>query len=328
MPKGDDFAGDDFADAPGRPESRAGRAAESPVILGLWPIAGITSVGVTDERSRRTIAAAIETGVTTFDTAFSYGYDGQSDRLLGEMIAGRRERYVVIGKVGQRWTAGRQRVVDASPATLAADAEVSLKRIGIERFDLLMLHSVDPTVDVRQSIETLERLRLRGLTDRIGVCNVDYETLLQCADAARIEAVQWPLNLLQRDVLDRRVEWCREHGVRVHAYWALMKGLLAGRIDRQHVFAAGDSRPGYEIYQGAARERAHRVVDRLRQIGAEQGLTMAQLAIGWVLSQPGISSALVGAKRPEQIEETAHARPLPAPLVAEIDEYVRFSSLT
>lgn len=306
-----------------RSEAKPTGAAESPVILGLWPIAGVTSVGVSDELSRQTIAAAIDAGITTFDTAFSYGYDGQSDRLLGEMLEGRREACVVIGKVGQRWTTDRQRVVDASPATLVADAEVSLKRIGTDRFDWLMLHSVDPQVDVRRSIDALEGLRRRGLADRIGVCNVGYEKLLQCAEAGPISAVQWPLNLLQRDVLDRRVEWCREHGVQVHTYWALMKGLLAGRIDRQHVFAEGDSRPGYEIYQGAARERAHQVIDRLTQIGAGQGLSVAQLAIGWVLSQPGITSVLVGAKRPEQIEETARARPLPPMLVAEIDAIVR-----
>ncbi|WP_164101680.1 aldo/keto reductase [Candidatus Laterigemmans baculatus] len=298
----------------------------SPVVLGLWPIAGVTSVGVTPELSRQTIRAALDAGVTTFDTAFSYGYDGESDRLLGEMLAAgssrRREGCVVISKVGQRWTADRKRVTDASPATLVADAEDSLRRIGIERFDLLMLHSVDPEIDVRRSIEALEGLRERGLAARIGLCNADFPALLAAAEAGPLSAVQWPLNLLQREVLDRRVEWCREQGIAVHTYWGLMKGLLAGRIDRQHVFDPGDSRPGYAIYQGAARERAHRVIDRLRQLGEEAELTVAQLSLGWVLSQPGVSSVLVGAKRPEQIRETARARPLSPELVAEIDAAV------
>ena len=97
---------------------------ERPVILGLWPIAGITTVGVTAEDARATIRSAIECGIRWFDTAYSYGFDGESDRLLGEAIRGDRDRYGVIGKVGQRWSADRQRVVDASPATLIRDAEV------------------------------------------------------------------------------------------------------------------------------------------------------------------------------------------------------------
>lgn len=295
----------------------------SPVVLGLWPIAGVTSVGVTEEESRRTIAAALDSGITTFDTAFSYGYHGESDRLLGQMIAGRRDQVVVIGKVGQRWTVDRRRQIDASPRALVADAEASLERIGIERFDLLMLHSVDPRVDIQTSAEALAALAARGLADRIGVCNVGFEKLLRFAEVVHPEAVQWPLNLLQRDILDsRRVRWCEANGVDVLVYWTLMKGILAGRIGRTHVFAERDSRPGYEIYQGAARERTHQIVDSLARLAADCGRTVAQLAIGWTLSQPGISSALVGAKRPEQIRETAAAGPLPAHVVAEIDRLV------
>lgn len=297
-------------------------AAFSPVVLGLWPIAGVTSVGVTDEQSRRTIAAALDSGVNTFDTAFSYGYRGESDRLLGQMIAGRRDEVVVIGKVGQRWTANHQRQIDASPQSLVADAEESLSRIGIERFDLLMLHSVDPQVDIRTSAEAIAGLQRRGLTRRIGVCNVDFEQLRCFAEAAHPAAVQWPLNLLQRDILDPRVRWCESENVAVLVYWTLMKGILAGAITRDHVFAAGDSRPSYEIYKGAARERTHEIVDSLRRLAAEHGRTVSQLAIGWALSQSGVTAALVGAKRPAQIRETAAARPLSAELVAEIDRIV------
>lgn len=294
----------------------------SPVILGLWPIAGVTSVGVTDEQSRRTIAAALDCGVNTFDTAFSYGYHGESDRLLGEMIAGRRDEVVVIGKVGQRWTADRRRQIDGTPESLIADAEASLARIGIDRFDLLMLHSVDPRVDIRISADAIAGLQRRGLADRTGVCNVDLHQLQRFAEAAHPEAVQWPLNMLQREILDGRLPWCQTEGVAVLVYWTLMKGILAGRIGRHHRFAAGDSRPGYEIYQGEARARTHRIVDSLQQLAAACGRTVSQLSIGWALSQPGITAALVGAKRPEQIRETAAAGPLSGEVLAEIERIV------
>jgi aryl-alcohol dehydrogenase-like predicted oxidoreductase len=135
----------------------------SPIVLGLWPIAGITTIGVTQQDATSTIAKAIDCGITTFDTAFSYGFDGESDRLLGQFVKNDQDRFRVIGKVGQRWDAHRARIVDASPATLARDAEVSLQRIGIEQFDLLMLHSPDPNVPLEQSAEAMVDLQRRGL---------------------------------------------------------------------------------------------------------------------------------------------------------------------
>ena len=121
------------------------------IALGLWPIAGITTVGVSQDDADQTIIAAIESGITTFDTAFSYGYEGESDRILGKHLRGRRERFTVIGKVGQRWTSGRERIIDGSRKALISDAEQSLRRIGVDEFDLLMLHCPDPNVPLQDS---------------------------------------------------------------------------------------------------------------------------------------------------------------------------------
>ena len=107
-----------------------------------------------------------------------------------------------------------------------------------------------------------------------------------------------------------------------------MKGLLAGKIKRDHRFAKGDSRPAYPIFQGTAREQAHQIVDGMRRLGEEVNLTPAQLAIGWVLSQPGISMALVGGHTPSQIRETALARPLSSALCNAIDQLVTDSGCT
>ena len=101
-----------------------------------------------------------------------------------------------------------------------------------------------------------------------------------------------------------------------------MKGLLAGRISRDHKFADEDSRPGYDIFQGEARERAHCVLDTMEEIAKLTGQTIAQLTIGWVLSQPGVSRALVGARRPDQIIETAQAKPLSKATLAAINAVI------
>jgi aryl-alcohol dehydrogenase-like predicted oxidoreductase len=292
------------------------------ITLGLWPIAGITTVGVTDADAAATIAAAIDAGITSFDTAFSYGYDGESDRHLGRAIGSQRDRFTVMGKVGQRWTADRKRVVDGSPDQLIADAELSLSRIGIDAFDVLYLHSPDPGVPIQRSAEAMERLRARGVCKQVGVCNLDAGQLDQFCEAAKCDAVQCPLNLLQRDSLTEFIPRSQFHGASVHVFWTLMKGLLAGKIGRDHQFAEGDSRPSYAIFQGESRERAHRIVDELAKLGRQIDRTVAQLAIGWVLAQNGVNSALVGARRPDQIQELATANRLESGILAKIDALV------
>lgn len=294
----------------------------SRIILGLWPMAGITSGGVSRQSSAATIQTAIDAGIDTFDTAFSYGYDGESDQMLGEVLRRKHnqdKRLTVIGKVGQRWTSDRRRVVDASPQQLTADAEASLKRIGIERFDLLMLHAVDSQVEIEESASALDALRRRGLANRLGVCNVNARELFRFSEACPCVAIQCPLNLLQPDSLEPLIATATKLGIQSHVYWTLMKGLLAGRISRDHVFDAGDSRTRYDVFQGQARQRAHDVIDRLSLIADKHNTTIARLSIGWALSQPGVTAALVGAKRPEQIGETAHATSLSDDLLAEVD---------
>lgn len=285
------------------------------VIFGVWPLAGITSGTVDPETARQTIREAIESGIDTFDTAYSYGFDGEAERFLGEILAEYRSQpkppaLQVIGKVGQRWSADRKRYTDASPNQLTADAEESLRRLGLEKFDCLLLHAIDPKVDLKRSADAIDALRRRGLADRIGISNANREELEQFSSYVSCSAIQCPLNLLQRHSLDSIVPAAAGLGATVYVYWTLMKGLLAGQISRDHQFDVGDSRPGYEIFQGEKRRRAHDVIDRLERIAPQHDTTVAKLAIGWAVSQPGVTAALVGAKTPAQIRETASAAPL------------------
>ncbi len=295
---------------------------EKPIVLGLWPIAGVTTMGVTRSDAEATIATAIDLGVTAFDTAFSYGYDGESDKILRPFLAKDRDRFEVIGKVGQRWSRDRKRVIDGSAETLIADAEESLRRLGIACFDVLMLHSPDPNVAIETSAAAIAELQRRGLCKRTGVSNVTPAQRAQFASVVRCDAIECPLNLLQRDSLDQLIPEASRNGGQVYVFWTLMKGLLAGKIKRDHVFAEGDSRPGYPIFQGAARERTHRILDQMQILGERANRTIAELSIGWAVSQPGVTAALVGARRPEQIRETCTATRLPSEIVSEIDQIV------
>lgn len=295
------------------------------VIMGLWPIAGITTIGVTAKEADATVAAAIDAGVTAFDTAFSYGFQGQSDHRLGNRIRGQRDRFFVIGKIGQRWNDRFERVIDGRAVTLIADAENSLNRIGIDRFDLLMLHSPDPDVPIEDSAEGIASLRERDLCSATGICNADPEQIRRFAEVVKCDAIQCPLNLMQRDRLGDVIPSCESDGREVFVFWTLMKGLLAGKIGRDHRFEAGDVRPQYEIFQGDARERTHVVLDQLAEIARQSDRTIAQLSIGWALAQSGVTAALVGARHPAQIIEAAAATPLPVELAERIDRIVKRS---
>lgn len=294
------------------------------VVFGVWPLAGITSGPVESETARRTIRAALDAGIDTVDTAYSYGYEGEAEWRLGEVLwarprAGSGAPIRVIGKVGQRWTADRHRYTDGSPRQLVADAETSLRRLRIDAFDWLLLHAVDPQVQIERSAEALAQLQRRGLTKQIGVSNADADQLRRFSAAAPCAAIQCSLNLLQRRWLDDLIPQAAAAGADCFVYWVLMKGLLAGRIGPADRFAPGDSRSSYDIFRGESRRRAHRVIDRLANIASHQQTTVARLAIGWALSQPGVSGALVGAKSPQQIEETATAAPLPSDVLAAVE---------
>jgi aryl-alcohol dehydrogenase-like predicted oxidoreductase len=298
----------------------------SKIVLGLWPIAGITTVGVTPQEARATLQAAIDGGVTTFDTAYSYGYDGESDRLLGEFVAdqgaGRRDHFTVLAKVGQRWDARRRRVIDGSPKQLIADAHETLRRMKLDCVDVLFLHSPDPDTPLQESAAAMQDLQTAGVCKRIGICNVSAEQLDTFAGSVPTDALQCPLNMIQRDSQTELIDPSRAAGRRVYVFWVLMKGLLAGKIGREHVFRSGDSRPGYAIFQGQLRRSIHDTIDQLRLLGAECGQTVAQLAVGWAISQPGVTGALVGARRPDQIQETLAAGELSAETLARIDNIV------
>ncbi len=152
---------------------------------------------------------------------------------------------------------------------------------------------------------SLKRLLDEGKTRAVGASNLSLAQLVAFAAQCPLAAFQPPYNMLQRQIEADTLPWCRQQGVAVLVYWPLMKGLLSGKIRRDRVFGPDDSRRKYPAFQGAEREKNLDLVDRLSRIAHAAGHTVAELVVRWTLDQPGITSALCGAKRPEQIRETA-----------------------
>jgi aryl-alcohol dehydrogenase-like predicted oxidoreductase len=278
----------------------------SPVALGCWPIAGVTTLDANEADSIDTIRECFDLGINHLDTAHVYGPHGESEVLIGRALAGRRDEMVIATKCGIHYEEG-QMVTDARPQRLRFECEESLRRLGTDRVELLYLHAPDERVPIAESAGALRELLEAGKTRAVGASNCSLEQLQAFQAVCPLAAVQLPYNMLQRDIEQRTIPWCGEQVIAVTVYWPLMKGLLAGRLPRDHQFHERDSRRNYPMYQGDEWQKNQDFVDRLREAAALSGHTVAQLVINWTIYQPGITAALCGAKRRWQIEELSGA---------------------
>ena len=275
--------------------------------MGCWPIAGMTSLDVNDQDSRKTLRAAFDSGVNFFDTAYCYGANGESEKLIAETLGNVRDEIVIATKCGIHWAENGTRVFDGSSRRLKLECTESLSRLKTDYIDLYYLHAPDPSVDVVESAGTLKGLMDAGYARCIGVSNFSVDQLESFHRVCPISAVQPPYNMLQREIEHDIVPWCQANGASCIVYWPLLKGLLAGRLPRDHVFRPGDGRAKYPMFQGDEWDRNQDFVDDLRIISDGLGKTVAQLVVAWTIAQPGITAALCGAKRDYQIQETAIA---------------------
>lgn len=296
----------------------------SPVGFGCWPIAGVSSLGVNDVDSLATLSAALDAGINFFDTAFSYGYEGEADKLLAQVIRERPGEMIVASKVGSHYDAQRRWTVDGRPATLLANAKLGCARLGVEQVDVIYLHQVDPQVPLAESAGGISQIIQQGWARYAGVSNVDAMQLQQFQKECPVVVVQPPYNMLQPEHVVAIVDECREQNIAIACYWVLMKGLLAGKLGRDHEFDPADRRLSYPIFQGEAWQRAQDLLDQLHRLANPLECTVAQLVIAWTLAQPGITVALCGAKRAEQITETAGAMhlSLPKDVMDQIDSWL------
>jgi aryl-alcohol dehydrogenase-like predicted oxidoreductase len=296
--------------------------------LGCWPMAGITSVGVTDQESIATVQAAIEAGINFFDTAYSYGYDGRSDRVLQQAIGDRRDQVIIAHKVGTHWNELRQRCIDGSPQRLLVEAEECLKRLGTDHVDVMYLHTPDPKVPIEDSAGAILEICRRGWARYAAVSNVNLEEARRFQAVCPVVAVQPYFNMFQQDAVQGLMPLFAQSHIACVCYWVLMKGLLAGKLQRDHIFEPSDRRLTYPIFQGQAWQRAQDLLDHLRAMAGDLQCSVAQLVIAWTLAKPGIAVALLGAKRPEQIRETARSMDLALDLATleTIDGWIKQAS--
>ncbi len=276
----------------------------TPIAMGCWPIAGITSINVTEADSLATLQAATDSGINFFDAAYSYGYDGESERMIARALGHRRDELVIATKGGIHWENLIQQK-DARPETLLRECDESLRRLNTDRIDLYYLHAPDPKTPLAESAGAFRRLLDAGKIRSVGLSNASRSQLAEFHAVCPLAAYQPHYNMLQREIESSQLPWCVEHGVSVMIYWPLMKGLLAGKLSRDHPFDLKDGRRKYPMFSGEEWRKNHDFLDTLRPIAIETGTTVAQVVLNWTIQRLGITVALCGAKRPEQIRDNA-----------------------
>lgn len=281
--------------------------------FGAWAIGGGGwSYGWGPQNDSSSIAAmrhAIELGVNWVDTAAIYGL-GHSEEVVGRMLCTlpSSERPFVFTKCGL--------IADASnpmaeplrvlqPASIRTECEASLRRLGIDRIDLYQFHWPDQTgTAVEDSWAEMTRLIEEGKVRLGGVSNFDVSLLERCAPVRHVDSLQPPFSLIKRDAAEFEIPWCDEHQTGVICYSPMQSGLLTENFSAERVAAmAGDDwRRRSPEFQNPNLTRNLALRDALRPIARRYSTTVSCVAIAWILSWPGVTGAIVGARSPEQVD--------------------------
>lgn len=280
----------------------------SAIGLGTWVAGGSMWGGSEPRVIDKTIEKALELGIDLIDTAPVYGF-GRSEEIVGAALEdrGARSKVFLATKCGLAWDdAGRIRR-DSSPAAVRRDVEASLARLRTDRIDLVQVHWPDPATPIGDTIGEFEKLRKEGKLLWYGVSNFSAAQLRDALAAGRPVVNQVPYNLFEREIEEDTLPACRAAGVGVFAYGAICRGLLSGKFRPGATFPEGDLRRADPKFQPPRLAQYLAAVDRLRPIAFARNKKLTQVAVRWILEQPGVTAALWGARGPTQIEEAAGA---------------------
>jgi aryl-alcohol dehydrogenase-like predicted oxidoreductase len=275
---------------------------------GTWQFGG--DWGPVDERAAvMAIQHARSLGISFFDTAQAYGF-GRSERLLGQALAAdlrsARDSVVIATKGGLRMD-GDNLVRDSSPAWLRKGTEASLDALGTDHIDLYQVHWPDPATPIPETAAALAELVREGLIRHVGVSNYTTEQIEQFATVQPAETVQPPYHLFRRDIEADLLPYAAAHHIGVLAYGPLAHGLLGGAITEATAFGPGDWRSHSPAFTGPGFARNLEVIAALRAFAARRGATIGQLAVAWVLANPAVQVAIVGARTPAHLDESRRA---------------------
>ncbi|MFW6288037.1 MAG: aldo/keto reductase [bacterium] len=278
----------------------------SKIALGTWAIGGNFWGESDDAKSIKTIEVAIDSGINLIDTAPAYGR-GHSEKIVGKAIKGKRDKVVLSTKCGLTWENKDARTVkNLKPESIRKEIDDSLRRLGTDMIDIYFIHWPDKTTPLEDSLGELSRIKDTGKIRFIGVSNFDIELLSKAVEITNIDCVQPPYSMLDRDIEKDILPFCRENNIAILSYGSLGGGILTGKYTDRSQLKKGDKRGKfYPYFQEPQWSKVQELVDLLKRIAKEHNSPTSHVALNWVRQQPGITSALVGARTPEQARENA-----------------------
>ncbi len=296
----------------------------SVIAMGAWAIGGGASWGakVEDETAMDTVRAAFDAGINFFDTAPAYGF-GHSEKLLGQVISGQRDKFVIATKCGLWWDdkrgsfftefEGRPIYRSLRPDTIAIEVERSLRNLKTDYIDLYQTHwpAVEPDkTPISTTMEILLKLVEDGKIRAIGVSNVAPDELKTWLKCGPIVSDQFRYSMLYRQPEEDILPLCEENGLSTLTYMSLEQGLLTGKVKMDTVFEEGDFRTNTAWNAWYLPNNRRRILDLMDNWGAlcnKHSCNLAQLVLAWTLTRPGVTHILAGARKVEQIQQNAAA---------------------
>lgn len=276
----------------------------TPVGLGTWAIGGWMWGGTDEAQSIDTIHRAIDKGIGLIDTAPVYGF-GRSEEIVGKALAnGRRDQVALATKVALNWNDDQDKVWrDASAARIEREVEDSLKRLQTDRIDIYQVHWPDPKTPMEETARALENLYQAGKIRAIGVSNFTPSQMDELQKSVPLHSLQPPYNLFERDIEQEILPYCRENGIATITYGGLCRGLLSGKMREDTQFTGDDLRKNDPKFQGDRYRQYLNAVAELDTFARERyQKNVLALALRWLVDQPGVTTALWGARRPEQLD--------------------------
>ena len=293
----------------------------SVLTFGAWVTGGLFWGGADKNQSVKAIHKAIDYGITSIDTAPVYGF-GESEKIVGAAIKGKRDKLQIFTKYGLRWdkktgtyyfdiTDPKGNISSiykyAGKDSIITECEQSLKRLGTDYIDLYQIHWHDVATPIGESMEAVNKLISDGKVRAAGVCNYSVENLNVAGSVINIVSDQVPYSMVRRDIEKDVIPYCIENNISILAYSPLERGVLTGKITSGYKFNPGDNRSKSPYFTGSNLDKINAFLDTIKPIARERNISLAQLVINWTMQQPGITSVLVGLRNPEQVDENVRA---------------------
>jgi aryl-alcohol dehydrogenase-like predicted oxidoreductase len=279
----------------------------TPIGFGSWAVGGggyqFGWGPQDDEQSIAAINHALDLGVNWIDTAAVYGL-GHAEEVVARALEGRSERPYLFTKCGRVWNESGKITGSLKAQSIRLECENSLRRLQTDVIDLYQIHWPDPDPEIEEGWATMAELKKEGKVRYIGVSNFNISQMRRAMEIAPISSLQPPFSLIEPDIRNDILPFCQKHNIGVIVYSPMASGLLTGSMSRERIanLPEDDWRRRNPQFQEPRLSRNLELVEKLNEIAFMHNITPGAVAIAWTLRHRGVTGAIVGARRPEQVD--------------------------